>query len=466
MARLADPNRGMSWFRVDVGAWRRGDVQDFCDAMESPTAWAYVIATWDWFAQYHPSGIAAGVPDRHLERALEWRGKPGELVAMLIKHKQLARAEKGLQSVGWERHNGPLFRKFKKDRERHAEAEESGKQAGDSVEPPELIHGGIQEPPPWLAATYLQTNERTDGTNETHGTDAPTPASETPPTPERSEDDRGREASPATTPDDGDDGTHQRRAGGDGDVSTGGIQQRSGGRGESPDVGAGRGHGLAGPQQGGGVAHAESQAPEVIDSHPDGVRGDAQAPEAARQAPVERTHSGADRGGTDGAPASGDESRGTATRIAGDTGARGPASGNAGTQASGVTRKADASENVLTVLTYWRDKVGMPRADILAKPRTQRIARWLKEGWSVERLCLVVDGALKDGWLMGLDPGSKGYRDVETIFRDVPQLERLEGYALNESMPLARKGQTGHQSDRPKHGWGTTDADYAIKAGT
>ncbi len=90
---------------------------------------------------------------------------------------------------------------------------------------------------------------------------------------------------------------------------------------------------------------------------------------------------------------------------------------------------------ITQVLLRWRERAGMPRAAIegdAGRQRRKRILSRLREGWTLPRLLLVADGMVRDPWLMGTDPKSKpgGYRDVETVFRDNNQCERLEALAL------------------------------------
>lgn len=116
------------------------------------------------------------------------------------------------------------------------------------------------------------------------------------------------------------------------------------------------------------------------------------------------------------------ESRGT-SQVAG---------GGAGLFGDVPDPKAVIEERITAVLVDWRTRVsGTPKAAIEGKAadaRRKRIRARLSEGWTVERLADVVSGALKDDWLMGRDPNVRpeGYRDVESVFRDNSQCERLE----------------------------------------
>jgi hypothetical protein len=92
--------------------------------------------------------------------------------------------------------------------------------------------------------------------------------------------------------------------------------------------------------------------------------------------------------------------------------------------------KLEREADVTTVLAHWRERVDMPRAAIEGKAgegRRKRVRARLAEGLSVADLCLVADGAARDDWLMGRDPKARpgGWRDVETVYRDRAQCERL-----------------------------------------
>lgn len=111
--------------------------------------------------------------------------------------------------------------------------------------------------------------------------------------------------------------------------------------------------------------------------------------------------------------------------------------------------KAELEERTITeVLTEWRTASGMSRAHIegpMAKKRRTRIRARLREGWTLDDLSLACIGMTRDAFLMGTDPRSKdgGYRDVETVFRDASQVERLIALA---------KGDVP-KKDAPKPSW-------------
>lgn len=97
---------------------------------------------------------------------------------------------------------------------------------------------------------------------------------------------------------------------------------------------------------------------------------------------------------------------------------------------------------ITTVLVKWREVAGMPKAAIEGKPaaeRRKRIAARMKEGWTVPRLLVVLTGLSRNDYLMGRDPRGKpgGYRDVETVFRDNSQCEKLEALGTGDVVPIA-----------------------------
>ena len=82
--------------------------------------------------------------------------------------------------------------------------------------------------------------------------------------------------------------------------------------------------------------------------------------------------------------------------------------------------------DVVAVFDHWRETVWKSRA-ILNDLRRTRIAARLAEGFTVADLKRAADGATRDDWLMGRAEGVRagGHRDVETVFRDAAQVERL-----------------------------------------
>jgi len=88
-----------------------------------------------------------------------------------------------------------------------------------------------------------------------------------------------------------------------------------------------------------------------------------------------------------------------------------------------VASRSDVDE----VLDHWAIKLYPGRKPLFDDKRRKRVKSRLREGFTVERLKLAIDGALKDDFLMGLKQGSpkNGYRDVATVLRDAAQVERL-----------------------------------------
>lgn len=93
---------------------------------------------------------------------------------------------------------------------------------------------------------------------------------------------------------------------------------------------------------------------------------------------------------------------------------------------------------ILRVLSHWKLNC-KPRAEIVpGGKRWERVrARFhdkLPGGRcrTPDELMLVVDGALTDDWLTGRAPGARdrGYLDVDTLYRDPEQVERLVEKAL------------------------------------
>lgn len=82
--------------------------------------------------------------------------------------------------------------------------------------------------------------------------------------------------------------------------------------------------------------------------------------------------------------------------------------------------------DVLAVFEHWRETVWKSRA-VLNDARRTRIASRLAEGFTVADLKRAADGATRDDWLMGRAEGVRagGHRDVETVYRDAAQVERL-----------------------------------------
>lgn len=95
--------------------------------------------------------------------------------------------------------------------------------------------------------------------------------------------------------------------------------------------------------------------------------------------------------------------------------------------AASASRPTSAREAAIReVFDFWQATVWKSRALYNDKRRT-RIAARLAEGFSVEDLKMAARGATHDDNLMGRREGARqgGWRDVETVFRDAAQVERL-----------------------------------------
>jgi len=87
--------------------------------------------------------------------------------------------------------------------------------------------------------------------------------------------------------------------------------------------------------------------------------------------------------------------------------------------------------DVRRVFECWKVTTGKTKA-ILDRAREQRIRARLRDGYTVERLEAAIRGAMKDAFLCGENDRGKTYLDLSTIFRDGPQVERLEALAINQ----------------------------------
>lgn len=94
---------------------------------------------------------------------------------------------------------------------------------------------------------------------------------------------------------------------------------------------------------------------------------------------------------------------------------------------------------VTNILIRWQERSGKNGASIegpKAKDRRKRIKARLSERFSERDLIDVADGMVLDPFLMGTDPACTkpgGYRDVETVYRDAAQCERLIALARGET---------------------------------
>ena len=113
-------------------------------------------------------------------------------------------------------------------------------------------------------------------------------------------------------------------------------------------------------------------------------------------------------------------------------------------KAAPVADEAD----VVSVFEFWRETVWKSRA-ILNEERRNRIAARLAEGFSVEDMRQAARGVLRDDNLMGRREGARqgGWRDIETVFRDAAQVERL--MQLAPRAPVTPPPPTPPTDERP-----------------
>lgn len=119
-------------------------------------------------------------------------------------------------------------------------------------------------------------------------------------------------------------------------------------------------------------------------------------------------------------------------------------------------------EQITAVLRHWQRAVERPRWAIEGKAATKRRARVrarLDEGFSVADLCAAADHVRNDPWLWGTKPGAPagGYRDVETVFRDAAQVERLRDLTTAPERPAGRPTYDNSIWDGVQTGWDGLD---------
>lgn len=107
-----------------------------------------------------------------------------------------------------------------------------------------------------------------------------------------------------------------------------------------------------------------------------------------------------------------------------------------------ASKRADEDRLARIVFSYWQDVMRKPRAIFDDRRKTRIITRLRENSGDVGELLYAIDGAEKDDWLMGRDPKSNGkkYNDIDTIFRDRAQVEKLaetmKGYLADKTHPV------------------------------
>ncbi len=110
---------------------------------------------------------------------------------------------------------------------------------------------------------------------------------------------------------------------------------------------------------------------------------------------------------------------------------------------SGVFKaESEASDRLkadsLWVFDAWRKLTGHEKSKADRK-RLNRIASRIREGFSREQLVEVIKNRVNDPWLMGTtERSTRVYDDIETLFRDTAQVERL--IALTSPLKNGKNG--------------------------
>lgn len=104
--------------------------------------------------------------------------------------------------------------------------------------------------------------------------------------------------------------------------------------------------------------------------------------------------------------------------------------------------RGDAGEDVRSVFTYWQQVMNHPRAQLDAK-RQKAIKGRLKDGYSVQDLCLAIDGCSRSAYHMGQNEGGTVFDDIELICRDGPKVDSFIKKA--SIVPAAVHRTSSHQ---------------------
>lgn len=110
--------RSLPWFRVDNDFAAHPKTYALCEELGDPNAGMYVIRLWTHTMRYAARGRLGDGARTALERACEWRGQSGELVAALLKTGWLVETENGAEVHDWDEHQGAAVAKAQKDADR------------------------------------------------------------------------------------------------------------------------------------------------------------------------------------------------------------------------------------------------------------------------------------------------------------------------------------------------------------
>ncbi len=124
-------------------------------------------------------------------------------------------------------------------------------------------------------------------------------------------------------------------------------------------------------------------------------------------------------------------------------------SGSKGTKGNGGKKRArDPAKDpdVIRVFAFWQKDTGHEKAKLDAK-RAKRIRARLDDGFTPDELEAAIRNRRNDAWLMGEDPKStRSYDELDTLLRDVPQVERLRDLTHRKT-----NGRAGPK--QPNSGW-------------
>lgn len=124
----AEKAYSLAWFRVDNSMVDHPKVEALGAKLGQPNAGWYIIRLWAWTMRYAPSGNLTTVARLSVERACDWRGTVGELIAAMLEVGVLEDLGDGsLEVHDWEHHQGGAVAKAQKDAERQKAARDSRK---------------------------------------------------------------------------------------------------------------------------------------------------------------------------------------------------------------------------------------------------------------------------------------------------------------------------------------------------
>lgn len=101
-------------------------------------------------------------------------------------------------------------------------------------------------------------------------------------------------------------------------------------------------------------------------------------------------------------------------------------------------RKEEREPIVRSILENWRDTCSLSPKQVKiveGSKRWERVVARLDEGWTLDELLQVPQGALTSSWHNGTHPKANGkrYLEVDTIFRDSEQVEKFVRLAREQA---------------------------------